>query len=746
MNKQLHREGFDPTRLALDETLFHTANGYLGVRACLEEGVPPGVKSIRGTYLNGFYNLKPIAYGERLYGFPTEQEAMVAVADVQTVQLFLGGERFTPFEGTVHTFRRTLDMGRGLSLRSVGWTSASGHTIEVRVERMASFTQPSLFLLRYSVASRDYDGPVTFESLLDGDVHSYADPDDPRVAQEAVRHLRVRPGSPCSRDGVRVLVCDTLSSGLSMAAAVTHRLNGARTDALHTVLRPGETVVLEKWCAFADSRRTEDPADTAFRILTEALAHPMAYHFEAQQAYLQCFWDTSRVEIDGDPAMQEAVDFSLYQLLQSAGRDSLSNVCAKGLSGEGYEGHYFWDTEIYIFPFFLLTDHARAKQLLRYRYGILDAARAHARTLGHRRGALYPWRTIAGRECSAYYPSGSAQYHINADVAHAVIQYWRLTHDLDFLAEMGAEMLVETARLWMDVGHMAAGAFRICHVTGPDEYTCLVNNNYYTNLGARENLSMAVEAMETLAAADMAQPVQDRLGVTAEELAAFQAAAEAMCLPYDETLGIFLQDDAFLQRPVLHLSEIPPADFPLLLTRHPLFLYRHQVLKQADVVLAHLLHEEGIDPEDMRRSYAYYEPLTTHDSSLSPCAYGIMAARLGMPDKAMAYFLQTLRMDLDDTHGNTADGIHTANLGGVYLGVVMGMAGLRVFAEGVSLRPWLPPDIEGYRFSFLVEGARVRCRVSAAGCELTLLEGQQATVTVHEQPVHLTPGVPVRIP
>lgn len=728
MERRLRKSGFRPEEIALDETLFFTGNGYIGVRACLEEDVPATVRSIRGTYINAFYDLKPIEYGERLHGFAQEQETMVNVVDVQTVRLFLGDARVTPFEGTLHSFERTLDMARGLSVREMRWSRTDGATVSLCIERMACLEMPELFVIRYRLTSETYDGPFSFESTQNGDVTAYANPDDPRVSQHARRHIRV--ADTFCRGEMDAMVCETLSSGLTMASVVCHTLDGKQTKGLSGTIKPGETVTLEKWCTFADSRRETAPAEAAVRCLGDALKQPLEHWYARQRAFLDAFWARAGVTIEGNPSLQSAIDFSLFQLLQSTGRDAISNIAAKGLSGEGYEGHYFWDTEIYIFPFFLLTDHVYAKRLLSYRHGILDAARKHARMLGHAHGALYPWRTIAGRECSGYFPSGSAQYHINGDVAHSFAQYWRLTHDLAFMAEKGAEVLIETARLWMDAGHFQDGQFRIDDVTGPDEYTCIVNNNYYTNISARENLRVAVEVCRALQTKGLFEPVLQATHVTEDELAAFLDAAEHMYLPYDEERGIYAQDDTFLRKAVLDLKKIPPGQFPLLLHYHPLFLYRHQVLKQADVLLAHFLYEEGVGEEQMRRAYAYYEPITTHDSSLSPCIHGIMAARLGDMDKAMDYFLRTARMDLDNAHGNTTDGLHTANLGGVYLGIVMGFAGLRIAEKGVSLRPRVPKGMDGYSFSFLVGESRIHCRVTQAGCAATLLEGPAVRIAI----------------
>lgn len=733
--------GFDPARIARNETLFHTANGYLGVRACLEEGVPPHVPTIRSTLINAFYDEKPIAYAEKMKGFPETQQGIVNVVDCQSIRLSLGEERFTPFEGTLHAFTRILDMEAGTAQREMEWESPAGNRIRIVITRMVSFEVRELFVIRYQVESLNYQGPICFASFLDGNVTNSADPDDPRVASETMRHLII--DEAWGDEESSWIACHTTLSGLSMATRVSHHAEGfssaflAGDGATETVftreIEPGQTTVLVKYCVYTDERRHKNPLVDGKAILREVLARPLEGLFEAQRAYLANYWKNARVVIDGDDKLQRSLDFSVFSLLQSVGKDAVSNISAKGLSGEGYEGHYFWDTEIYSFPFFLLTNLAIAKNLLRYRYFILDAARRHARLLGHTKGALYPWRTIAGPECSGYFPSGSAQYHINGDIAHAFLQYYRATNDLDLMAQMGAEVLVETARLWMDAGHFLDGVFHINGVTGPDEYTCLVNNNCYTNLIAQENLRGAVEIMDLLDAEGKAEPVVKKLGFQAEELIAFRHAADVMYIPYDEKRGIHAQDDSFLQKEVMDFLSLPPSEFPLLQHFHPLYLYRHQVCKQADTVLAHYLFGEDIREEVMCRSFDYYEPLTTHDSSLSTCIFSIMAARLGNMNKAMTYFKMSAMLDLEDTQGNTKDGIHTANMGGAYLCVVAGFAGLRILKSGLLLRPRLPREWKGYHFQFFYCGRKIRCEITENQCSLLLLEGVPLTIRVFEQ-------------
>ncbi len=730
-----------PTELLRNEALFHVANGYVGVRGNFEEGCPAGQPTVRGTYVNAFYDDVPIKYGERLYGFPTTGQRMLNVTDTQGMEISFGKEKLDPFGPGLMSFARRLDMQNGYALRRVRQRMENGE-VEVLFRRMASFACPQLVLFEAEITSLSYAGGVAVISTQEGEVFNFADESDPRVASERAQNLFVR--KVWENETGSFVLSETARSGLSLASAVAHRAQGLSFEGCQTTatgakhafggrLEPGQTVRLEKYCIFTDSRRFSEPAAQAEALLNEALKAGAALWRERQRQYLDRFWEKSRVHILGDAALQNGMDFCLYQLLQSAGRDEVSNISAKGLSGEGYEGHYFWDTEIYMFPFFLLTDPAAAKSLIRYRCNTLDGARAHARAMGHMRGALYPWRTIAGSECSSYFPSGSAQYHINGDVAHSFLSYYYVTGDLAFMAEQGAEVLVETARLWLDVGHYDdAGRFCIDCVTGPDEYTCIVNNNYFTNAGAKENLLGAAYICRVLKEGGLFSPLAAKLGLTESELEAFERAANSMYFPYDEKLGIHAQDDSFLKK--AKWKENGETKFPLLLHYHPLYIYRYQVCKQADTILAHYLYDEGLDEGVMSRSFDYYEQVTTHDSSLSCCVFSIMATRLQKWEKAYEYFLETARLDLDDTHDNTRDGIHTANMGGAYLCVVTGFAGLRIRRDGLHFRITLPERWHGYSFRLQYHGSELEVCVKPARTMFTLLSGEPVRLFADERP------------
>ena len=725
------------------ETLFHTANGYLGVRAAPEEGAAEGVDSIRGTYVNAFYEMKDVRYGEKLYGFPETQQVMVNVPDTQTVRLTAGKERFSMFLPQAEERVQTLDMRGGGTLRRCLWHTARGD-LRVEVRRMTSFRRKGLFLLRYRVISQGYEGPINLTATLNADVRNHAAANDPRVAAEPLQCFTVRDMGFEGAEAYALI--RTLRSGLSLCCRTAYecrlerRTACTQTQAETTfagVLGTGESAELTVYAWYADSRRDADPAGAARAALADCVRTGADVLVREQEAFLTAFWRDARVEISGDEGLQEAMDFDLYELLQSTGTDGLSNVAAKGLSGEGYEGHTFWDSEIYVAPFFMWTHPETAREMLLYRCLILPRARANARMLGFAKGALYPWRTIDGDECSAYFPAGTAQYHIDGDIAYAFLQYWDATGDIVFMAEHGAEVLVETARFWLELGHMAEDGFRIDCVTGPDEYTCLVNNNFYTNATARHNLQGAARVLDALKVAGADAHVREVTGVTGAELDAFRQAARHMYFPRDEKLGISAQDDSFLHKRVLDLQSIPKENFPLLLHYHPLFLYRHQVCKQADTVLAHLLFPDTADERTIRRSYEYYGKVTTHDSSLSLCVFAMAAARLGMTDTAETLFRDTVDLDLTDTHGNTRDGLHTANMGGAYLCMLRGFAGLTLDENGLALAPTLPSGWEGYAFTLRYRGARLRCEVDGKGARLACLTGGPVTVKMNGQGVRL---------
>lgn len=745
----------DFKQILIDESLFFTGNGYLGVRGNFEEGLPSDQKTIRGTYLNAFHDTVTIPYGEKLYAFPDTQQKLLNIIDSQTIEIFFGEERFSIDEGEVLSFERHLHFDKGFSARIIEWRSPTGKEIKLTFNRLVSFVEKEIFIQQVEIESPNYRGKVKIVSTINGDVANYIDKEDPRVGSGHAKLLTV---TEAGHTGLfSYIECETTNTHLKTACGAFYRLttshvrlNDVNKNSVSSefIFDFSGKVAFEKNSIFVDTLRHGDDLLISMASLQKKLAmKDFAQFATEQETYLKDFWRNADIEIKGDQALQEGIRFNLFQLLQSAGRDRFSNIAAKGLSGEGYEGHYFWDTEIYIFPVFLMTQPELAKSLLLYRYSILEQARNHAKEMGHHHGALYPWRTISGTECSSYFPSGSAQYHISADIAYSFIQYYLATDDLSFMKDFGAEVLFETARLWADTGHFDGDSFKIDAITGPDEYTCIVNNNYYTNTMAKYNLRWAVKLYDLLDSMDHEHltMLRKKIRLQKKEVIIWQKAAELMYLPYDQHLGINPQDDTFLQKDVWNLESTPKDHFPLLLHYHPLTLYRYQVCKQADTVLAHFLLEDEQDVETIRKSYDYYEKITTHDSSLSSCVYSIMASKLGYKQKAFDYFIETARLDLDNTHGNTKDGLHMANMGGTWLAIVFGFAGLRIKEEGISLKPALPDNWEGYTFSIQYKGRRLQIEKTAEQTIIKLLQGKNLSIKVFDQSYQLEKESPITI-
>lgn len=758
----LHRAGLAAGDAAAEASLFALANGRLGVRGGAEEGGGSG-----GCFLSAVYARTPIHYHERFPGFAAHTDTRLPVADATAIDIELGDVR-------VHANnveqKRALDLRSGVLHRRCRYRTARG-SVEVEAARIVPFAHAGLCCVRLRVRSLDYRGPLRLVSHLRADRSAPAQGDDPRIGAGAGHALHTgetwRQGEYCglfqeTADARVRLLC---AQALRCEASITQLRNeDGFAHALTATLAPGQTVLLEKYIAYAyDDADAADGTNAALGAqATATLDAALAAGFDAlcaQQAHtLAVLWANADLCIDdgrshtadADPGADLALRLNLFHLWQSSGRDGLPTA-AKGLTGEGYEGHHFWDSEVYVLPVLALTAPTLARDMLAYRWRTLERARLHARELNHERGALYAWRTISGDECSAYFPTGSAQYHINAAIAYAIRVYMAATDDLDFLRAQGAEMLFETARIWLEVGHFNArrgGAFCINAVTGPDEYSALVDNNYYTNRMARAHLRDAAAVWSRLEATDPAAlaALAARIGLVASEVQQWRRAADAMYLPFDLSRGIIAQDDAFLDKPRWDIPGTDRSLFPLLLHFHPLTLYRHQVCKQADAVLALVLDGADVPAPVKQASYDYYAGVTVHDSTLSASAFSVLAAELGRGEDAVRHFHDCLRVDLDDLHANTAHGLHMASMAGSWHCLLFGFAGLRIDAGALHLAPRLPAQWRRYACTLHWRGRRLRIAVCSDGAELSLLAGAPLSLSLYGKNALLTPDLALRTP
>ncbi len=760
---------YDGSDLGLTETLFALGNGYLGMRANPEEGREA---HSHGTVLNGFHETWPIQHAENAFGFATTGQTIVNVPDAKVMKIYVDDEPLLLGDADLDHYERVVDFRAGTLTRDLIWRTPSGGSVQVKTERLISFEYRHLAVATVEITALDSSAPLVISSQMlnrqDGEdeyhVRSAAlgEGMDPRKSRRFGRRVLV-PQIQRHEDDDIVLGYRCAESGMTVACSYRHEVEFDGDVEVESEVAPdhaksvfsfdlaeGQTVKLTKIISYHSSRGVpaQELADRCQRTMARAVKVGVPAIRDAQRAWLDNFWHRSDVTIDGPAADQQAIRWNIYQLAQASARTQEQGIAAKGVTADGYEGHYFWDTEVYVLPFLAVTQPELARKLLRFRWKLLPLARERARTL-NQDGALFPWRTINGEEASAYYAAGTAAYHINAAIAFAIERYMDATNDLDFLADEGAEVLTETARLWEDLGFYTSNGdlkFRIHGVTGPDEYTAVVNDNLYTNVMARFNLRFAAETVERLKTErpDDYQLLVAKTGLTDDEVVAWHRAADHMYLPFDSELGIHPQDASFLEREPWDFEHTPDDKYPLLLHFHPLVIYRHQVLKQADVVLAMYLRSDHFSDEQKRRDFDYYDPITTGDSSLSACVQAIVAAQIGHDELAFDYFREALYVDLADTHGNAADGVHIASTAGVWAGVVFGFGGMSFDGDVLRFRPNLPKAWGAARFRVMRFGTLIEVELRPKGtCSVTLIEGPSISVGNATTTVELEPGASV---
>jgi alpha,alpha-trehalose phosphorylase len=743
----------DLERLAQTESVFALANGHLGVRGNLDEGEPFGLP---GTYLAGVYETRPLPYAESGYGDPEDGQTVVNVTNGKIIRLAVEDEPFDVRYGELRSHERVLDLRAGVLRRTAEWASPTGRLVRISSTRIVSFMQRSIVAIRYEVEPLEAAVQAVVQSELVTNETLPVTEKDPRAAAALA--------APLSSDFFKsgelraVLIHTTKASGLTVAVVMDHRVDGppdiqtaiaSESDLARLTITataaPGSPLRVTKFVGYGWSGERTVPAlrDQVDAALAGAVHTGWDGLLERQRGFLDAFWEDADIEIDGDAELQQAVRFALFHTLQAGARGEQRLIPAKGLTGPGYDGHTFWDTEAFVLPLLLLTYSRRGAvaDALRWRHSTLDLARERARSLGLR-GAAFPWRTIHGEECSGYWPAGAAAFHINAAIADAVQRYLLLTEDETFAREAGVELLVETARLWRSLGHHdAAGRFRIDGVTGPDEYSAIANNNVYTNLMAARNLRAAADAIERRA------PLARSLGVDDEEAASWRSAAEAIFIPYDASLGVHPQAEGFTGLQEWDFDATPPENYPLLL-HYPYFdLYRKQVVKQADLVMALFYAGEYFTPEEKARDFAFYERLTVRDSSLSACVQAAVAAEVGHLELAYDYFAEAALLDLDDLQHNTRDGVHIASLAGACTAAIAGFVGLRDLGGKLSFVPRLPQALTRLALNLRArETTRLRIEVEQTRATYTLSMGDALDIHHHGAPITVTAGQPVQCP
>lgn len=744
-------ESLDLDDLGRTESIFALSNGHIGFRGNLDEGEPYGSA---GTYLNGFFEVLPVPYAEYGYGYPAENQTLLNVTNGKIIRLLVDDEPFDVRYGELLEHTRTLDMRLGVLNRSVLWLSPAGKKVRVRTTRFVSFVHRAVACIRFEVEAVDEPARIVIQSsLVANEDQPIKNGNDPR---HGIDHDLLLHSEHHSHRGMHALLAHrTQASNLFMVAGMDHVYSGPESTRISSIseedlarvtfsseIGPGETMTVEKfvgygWSSMRSVPALRDQVDAAISAIKRAKWDGL---IAEQERYLKRFWERCDIEIDGDPQLQQGVRFALFQAIQATARAERRAIPAKGLTSRGYDGHSFWDMDTFLMPMMTYVSPSATRDALHWRHSTLDLARSRSKEL-HLKGATFPWRTIRGEECSTYWPAGTAAFHINADIADAVRRYVNATEDENFERGEGFEILVETARLWQSLGHHdAEGKFRIDGVTGPDEYTALVDNNVFTNLMAARNLHTAARVAEKYPARAA------EFEITEEEIKSWYRAAATMVVPFDEELGVTAQSEGFTRYRHWDFRDTSDDQYPLLLHFPYYLLYSSQVIKQADLVLALYMCGDSFTPEQKRRDFEFYEAITVRDSSLSACTQAIVAAEVGYLDLAYEYFKETALVDLLNLAGNTENGIHLASMAGTWLVAVAGFGGMRDYGEILEFNPRIPHKLSRICFRMHFRGRLLRVTIESKQVTYLLLDGDKLDIIHAGKQITLIPDEPVQFP
>ncbi len=670
---KIEKNELDIETKEIAESLLFNGNGFIGIRNTFDEKKYNDYTSNRHTYVSGFFDMYSINYPEKFFGATTQGEQMIPVIDGQTSYIYIGEERFDMDSCIVNKHTRYLDIQEGVSVREVNFTTESGKNTIMRIEKIASFTNKQYVATKYIFDKVNHDDDIKIITEISFIPYSDIDKNDPRVSHNTYE--------------LNILNNDIENKTVEFSASKSNikcyfGWNISKIDGIDS----------DDKCIKVTSHIKNELIKTYTYSLENYIIPTISFGKlkSEQKSYLENFWDINKIKIDAVDDLEQSINYGTFALLQSIGENSIS---AKGLSGIGYEGHIFWDAEMYILPQFIKTNPEVAREMLMYRVNMLDNAIKNRQMVGYKRGALYPWRTISGRESSAFFEAGMAQHHINVDISFALFKYIEFTGDTSILLEGGFKMIHEIARFFDDIIYLKNDKYHIDKVTGPDEYTALVNDNVYTNMLVGYHFKKMIEIYKVNT--ELLNNIN--IYLDNETVDRYIHISENMAIHMNEDCSILAQDRDFLNKAYWPYEN--NSSKPLLLEYHPIQIYRYQISKQADAVLAlQLLGFDIFDREFIRNTIKYYDDITTHDSSLSYSNFATVYARLGEA-KAYEYFKKNARLDLDNLHHNTKDGIHTASMGGTYQTLIEGFADIKIIDNKLVAKNNLPKEINNIEFN-----------------------------------------------
>ena len=730
-------EGFEPQYGMTAESVFSLGNEYMGVRGYFEEGYSG--QRLLGSYFNGVYERRKAA-SEGYKGIVQETEFMVNSLDWLYLRIWAGDEQLDLAEADFEEFSRTLYMKTGLLQRKFVWFTAEGK-IEICMERLISMERNEAAAQRVTITSRGYTGTLRVRAGLDFNTTHGAE----KMSLWECSNKEAGKGV-CRIKGRTKVTGMTVESTCTLSGTLTEQSEERavveeRLVAMEYVLqlRDGECFRLDKviWnvTPLAPQKAEEAPQKLTFDVL-----------YEENCRYWEKVWQKSDIEIVGDEENQQGIRFCIFQMFQTYhGAIRGTNIGAKGLTGEAYNGNAFWDTETYCLPFFLFHDKQAARNLLYFRYVTLEEARKRAQVLDCK-GAFYPIATISGRECCNLWQHASLQLQASTAVAYGIWLYEKVTKDTSFTEQYGLEMLIEICRMLATRGDYDADGSRygFYGVMGPDEFQMMVNHNAYTNYMGRFCFRYTLAVMERMKRekSQVYEKVIDRVHYTKEEGADWEQKADKMYIPYDEGKKLYEQHEGYFKLPHIDVDAIPIEEFPLY--NHWTYdrIYRNDMIKQPDVLMFLLLFNSRFSQEELRNNYEFYEPRCIHESSLSPSVHSILAAQIGKSEEAFEFFRFATRMDLDNYNRNSGEGLHTTSIAAAWMNIVYGFGGLRSDGEMLCLAPSIPKQWEGYKFHIVYEDEIICVDVKKDNVSLQTLGdkqiklcvyGQEATINRHRQ-------------
>ena len=772
----LIEQGFDPKHVEASESLFSLGNGAMGQRANFEEQYSG--ETFQGSYIAGVYYPDKTRVGWWKNGYPEYFAKVLNAPNWIGIDIFIDGTPLDLNTLEILDFKRVLNMKTGLYQREFTVKMPSGSTISVKARRFLSFKTPELGAIDYQISlledpavhgkslQREQamdDGQsaqkralnsveITLKPYVDAGIKNRdSNWDDPFWAVTDLSHEGPSGFIQAHTLKTNFATCTYMEAHLTkegQSIPMTTEIQGdKRVECQETVrLEPGESLTLSKFGGYTVDlyHPKEELVNAAKTHLKMARTQGFdALLLQQEQAWAE-IWQSADIIIDGDVPAQQAIRFNIFQLNQTySGQDARLNIGPKGFTGEKYGGSTYWDTEAYCLPFYMATKNQDvARNLLTYRYHQLDKAIENAAKLGfHSGAALYPMVTMNGEECHNEWEITFEEIHRNGAIAFAIYNYERYTQDLSYIPEMGLEVLIAIARFWAQRASLspAKGQYVILGVTGPNEYENNVNNNWYTNYIAAWCLKYAAQMTERIQqnSAQDYQRIAAKIDLRQEELENWQAMAAAMYYPYHKDLDIYLQQDGFLDKDLSPVDAIPQGQRPI--NQHWSWdrILRSPYIKQADVLQGFYFFEDQFDQERLARHFDFYEPLTVHESSLSPCVHSILAAKLDKMDQAYAFYLRTARLDLDDYNHEVHEGCHITSMAGTWMSIVEGFGGMRVQNNALSFDPKLPEAWQGFAFKINFRQSVLKITVGRDKTEITRESGPECTLFLSGKPINV---------